>query len=99
MVTCLLVGFLLGWISKPVKTEIISVASPPEPIDRPVKVVETVYSLPPLNCSKTNINPHVGGLSMSEYVIWGQEAWNWIADCSDSIIDYQTQLDKKNSGK
>ncbi len=86
-------GFLSGWILKPSQNEIV--VGQVEVIDRPVKVIETKYILPPLNCEKTDIDPNVGGMMMDEYIIWGQQAWNWISDCSDSIIDWQDEIDQK----
>lgn len=82
---------------KPPETEII--VSQPELIDRPVRVVETKYVLPPLNCSRHDIEPDIGGMRLSDYIVWGQEAWNWMSDCSDSIIDAQEYLSNKPTQK
>jgi len=43
--------------------------------------------MPSLNCPTPVFNGRVGGYTMPEMGAWGQEAWNWIANCHNSILD------------
>lgn len=95
LILALPVGFLMGWISNQNKT--ICVADIEEPVSRPVRVTETIYSLPMLNCPSPSIESNVSGYTMSELIIWGQNAYNWIANCHGSLIDAMEEVSKKNT--